>query len=135
MEKYGESSHYCIQFVDRSSTNICRRKFKAEDVYSKRMTSTTVEYVFCIQCDSHLKDMSNIEKEYTKYEHCWPGFFWSFLQNTTLQSLYDINIFNLIPTNFCYWWIDSLLDYFPDVYQGMYILSLLLQCSVISQQI
>ena len=48
VEKYGESSHYCIQFVDRSSRNIVSRKFKAEDVSSKRITSTTVEYVLCI---------------------------------------------------------------------------------------
>ena len=45
--------------------------------------------------------------------------FWSFLQNTPLQSIYGINIFNIIPTNFHYWWIESLLDYFPDVYQGI----------------
>ena len=47
LEKYGESSHYCIQFVDRSSTNICHKKFKAEDVYSKINTSVSVEYVLC----------------------------------------------------------------------------------------
>ena len=40
-------------------------------------------------------------------------------QNTTLQSIYGINIFNVIPTHLHYWWIESLLNYFTDVYQGI----------------
>ena len=52
VQKYGESTPCSIQLIQKSNTNICRRKSKHIDIRTIKHNSA-VEYYLCRQCNQH----------------------------------------------------------------------------------
>ena len=119
IQKYGKNSDSFIHFHICSRDELKRRKFKSPVC---RITRDTIiqEYMLCSQCKQHLSHPD--QKECSKYTHCWPGLFWTMLQNEALHKEYGSTIFRFIPSVFWYWWLDVINKLLSDIYSGISIL-------------
>ena len=119
IQKYGKNSDYFIHFHICLSDELMGGGFKSPGWRVTRGTRI-LGYMLCSQYKQHLSHLD--KKEYSKYNHCWPAFFWTLLQNKSLHKVYGSTIFRFIPWLFWCWWVDVIISLLPDIYSGISIL-------------
>ena len=97
---FGEK--YTLHFVERSVRELRRfNKFK----FAPRDDINIVH--LCQECDAFLVTEENKTKA-KEAKYTWPSFILSVLTNSNVASVYGIKVWQLIPTPWRYWWVDTI---------------------------
>ena len=108
-------SLFHLQFSTISSTEVSRRsKFR----HVRSSSVDPEDYILCSNCANYLYHHKQQKAEKIP-QYCWPGFVWSTLTNTQVVAKYGNSIWCFIPSEWRYWWIDSLKSVLPNVYGAM----------------
>ena len=114
INKYGVESKYCIQFeLHKSDTIRSRRKFK----FCHTRVNHPCDIILCSLCAIHLTSDDTDDAKSSK--NVWPGFIWSLLQNKDLHSKYGNRIWKFIPSQWRHWWLSSVCECFPVVFEDI----------------
>ena len=106
---------YKFQFVTRRSDNIAKRRIFKHCSFN---SNSPVMYNLCPQCDFYLDPQKNYSQ--TNYDNVvWFSFYWALLSNREVHSKYGHGVWRLIPTEWRFWWLDSLRNAFPNIFGGI----------------
>ena len=99
---YGSS--YQIVFFRNSSDQIRNQgKFK----HVRRSTTNIYQFDLCSECTRYLVNAEN-KKEAELTKNAWPAFVWTVLKNRKVHEIYGESIWQFIPQQWRYWWIEFL---------------------------
>jgi hypothetical protein len=118
INKYG-SFFYKMRFVQTTRDMIVQRRSFRNVQHSRSSNDEVID--LCEQCSNYLiriatndDDEPNRIKENEKnaksQKNIWPAFIWSLLNNRNIHQKYGAQIWCFIPSQWRYWWIDSLKD-------------------------
>lgn len=117
IDEFEENSQYHIAFELHSTISVnSRRKFK--HCASHRSEDRAVEIILCYECAHHLVSIDNTVIA-NQCQFTWPAFIWSLLKNADIHSKYGDNIWRFIPKEWRYWWLTSLTETHPNVFQAI----------------
>ena len=111
-ENTPQDSIYHLEFIYQPSNIISsHRKFKTVSAGNRNI----IQHCLCKDCAIHLThedtDVANLP------DFTWAAFMWiNILSNRDIHTKYGSKIWQFIPNKWRYWWIDSLIESFPNTF-------------------
>ena len=99
---------YTLSFYVKSSDDLRRRKFKS----FRTSKNSKTQHMLCGECLTYLTSDNSKEIE----RNAWPAFIWKTMIDNQVKLVYGNNGWRLIPKQWRYWWLESLMEYENETY-------------------
>lgn len=116
----GIDSRYTIHFT-MYQTNQIKQKRRFKFCQSHRTETNACNIILCDECSVHLTHDDTAIANQSKFS--WPGFIWSVLENKEIHKTYGNYVWKFIPIQWRYWWLSSLHQTFPIIFEDASITS------------
>ena len=113
IEQFWPDETYTITFFDHTSDEIrCATRFR---VVRKRSGRRKKTYKLCKEC-SHFLVREKDKTKASKNKFTWPSFVWTVLNNEKVKNAYGNKVWQFLPWQWRYWWIDTIKEKCPETY-------------------
>ena len=105
--------YYEIQFEDKHSSMLSKRKYKHVKAYSGQNSRS---YCLCRECNMYLDGDRQLNAE---SEFGWCSYVWYLLSNEEIHEVYGSAIWRYIPMKWRPWWLSAIQIEFPAIFNDV----------------